>query len=59
MISLELTAGRLAHVNTRADLSFDDMFEAFEQAENFTLLGFEVSEPKSSLDGQFTITVTH
>lgn len=59
MISLELTASRLTNVNAKTDLSFDDMLDAYEQAENFTLLGFEVSTPKSSMDGQFTITVMH
>lgn len=57
-MNLELTASCLHHVNKSTELTFEDAFKAYEQADIFTMLGFEVDGPKS-LDGEtFTITVT-
>ena len=57
-MNLALTASCLTHVNKTMELTFDDAFKAYEQADVFTMLGFEVDGPKS-LDGEtFTITVS-
>ncbi len=57
-MNLELTANCLTHVNESTELTFDDAFKAYEQADIFTMLGFEVTPPKS-LDGvTFTIVVS-
>lgn len=57
-MNLELTANCLTHVNTSTELTFDDAVKAYEQAEIFTTLGFEVTKP-TSFDGvTFTITIT-
>lgn len=53
-----LTATCLDYVNEETVLDFDTIDEAYIQAEVFTTLGFEVSEP-ISYDGQsYSITIT-
>lgn len=57
-MNLHLTTSCLTHVNTTTELTFDDAGQAYEQAEIFTTLGFEVSAP-TSLDGEtYTIVVS-
>jgi hypothetical protein len=57
-MNIELTASCLTHVNEHTEMSFECSFKAHEQAEIFTMLGFEVDGP-TSLDGEtFTITVS-
>ena len=57
-MNLELTASCLTHVNKSTEMTFDSAFEAYEQADIFTMLGFEVTPPQC-LDGtSFTITIT-
>lgn len=55
-MNLHLTASCLMHVNATTELSFEDLYKAYEQAELFTNLGFEVSTPES-LDGDATYTI--
>lgn len=57
-MNLELTASCLTHVNERTEMTFARAEKAYEQAELFTSLGFEVDGPKS-FDGEtFTIVVS-
>ena len=56
-MSISMTASCLTHVNKSTEMSFDDAFEAYEQADIFTMLGFEVSAPVST-DGGATYTIT-
>ena len=57
-MNLQLVSSCLSHVNKSTELTFEDAYKAYEQADIFTMLGFEVDGPKS-LDGEtFTITVT-
>ena len=57
-MNISLTASCLTHVNKSTEMTFDDAFEAYEQADIFTMLGFEVSAPKSMDGVSFTITIT-
>ena len=41
-MNLELTASCLTHVNSSTEMTFDDAFKAYEQADIYTMLGFEV-----------------
>lgn len=57
-MNLELTSSCLTNVNERTELTFDCSFKAHEQADLFTMLGFEVDGP-TSFDGEtFTIMIT-
>jgi hypothetical protein len=57
-MDLELVSSCLTNVNASTELTFECSFEAHEQADIFTMLGFEVAGP-TSFDGEtFTITVT-
>jgi hypothetical protein len=52
-----VTVSCLQHVNKETEMTFDDAYKAYEQADVFTMLGFEVDPPKS-LDGEtFTIVI--
>lgn len=57
-MNIDLATTCLTHVNKTTELTFDDAFKAYEQADIFTMLGFEVDGP-TSFDGEtFTIMVT-
>jgi len=57
MMSIAMTANCLTHVNKSTEMSFDDAFTAYEQADIFTMLGFEVTTPVS-IDGGATFQIT-
>lgn len=56
---MSLIANCFQYVNRSTEMLFDDAFEAYEQADIFTMLGFEVTGPVSTDGGAiFIITIT-
>jgi hypothetical protein len=51
-----MNAATLENVNKSTEFSFDDVIKAYEQAELYTELGFEVTVPKS-YDGGATFFI--
>lgn len=57
-MNLNTASDCLTHVAETTEMTFDTKFEALEQAEIFTNLGFEVDGP-TSFDGEsFTVTIS-
>jgi hypothetical protein len=56
-MNISLTAQCLTHVNKNTEITCNDLVKAYEQADLFTSLGFEVTTPKSLDDETYTITI--